>query len=381
MNNNSLSYWEYKSWFYNIDYLVIGSGIVGLHCALQLKKQHPNSNITVIERGSLPQGASTKNAGFACFGSISEIAEDLKTLTALQVSQLINIRWQGLQLLLKNLGKKNIDFQKNGGFELFLKDNTLLLEQSLENLQEVNEITKEAIKTTKPVFIVKKTATNFKKVENKTIFNSFEAQIDTGKMMMQLLYSCYKKGIRIINNIKIEKIEDLQDKVAVNTSLNTTFYVKKVFVATNGFAKLLLPNLPVHPARAQVLITSPIKNLKVKGTFHINKGYDYFRNIDQRILIGGGRNLDFMAEQTTKMETSINIQNYLEQLLKEVILPQENFTITHRWSGIMGVGESKIPIVKATSKNVFCGVRLGGMGIAIGSIIGTQLAQLNLEND
>jgi glycine/D-amino acid oxidase-like deaminating enzyme len=66
----------------------------------------------------------------------------------------------------------------------------------------------------------------------------------------------------------------------------------------------------------------------------------------------------------------------LEQVLKEVILPSTDFTIAHRWSGIMGIGSSKNPIVKQLSENVYCGVKLGGMGVAIGSLIGQELADL-----
>jgi len=29
-----LSYWEIKNWFTNVDYTIVGSGIVGLHVAL-----------------------------------------------------------------------------------------------------------------------------------------------------------------------------------------------------------------------------------------------------------------------------------------------------------------------------------------------------------
>ncbi|MDP4601126.1 MAG: FAD-dependent oxidoreductase, partial [Polaribacter sp.] len=68
----NLSYWELKEWFSNIDFTIVGSGIIGLNCALQLKKKHPNARILILEKGILPQGASTKNAGFACFGSLSE---------------------------------------------------------------------------------------------------------------------------------------------------------------------------------------------------------------------------------------------------------------------------------------------------------------------
>ena len=42
--------------------------------------------------------------------------------------------------------------------------------------------------------------------------------------------------------------------------------------------------------------------------------------------------------------------------------------------GLMGA--TKNPIVEALSENVYCGVRLGGMGVAIGSLIGNELADL-----
>jgi gamma-glutamylputrescine oxidase len=45
----------------------------------------------------------------------------------------------------------------------------------------------------------------------------------------------------------------------------------------------------------------------------------------------------------------------------------------------MGIGPEKKTIVKAVSKNVFCGVRMGGMGIAIGSLIGEEVATLVSE--
>ncbi|MEG2101061.1 MAG: FAD-dependent oxidoreductase, partial [Flavobacterium sp.] len=108
----------------------------------------------------------------------------------------------------------------------------------------------------------------------------------------------------------------------------------------------------------------------------LDRGYYYFRNIDDRILLGGGRNLDFEGETTTEFGQTKIIQNKLEELLKNVILPNQDFKIAHRWSGIMGVGNSKSSVVAQLSENVFCGVRLGGMGVAIGSLIGTELADL-----
>ena len=121
-----LSYWEKKEWFNNIDPLIIGSGIVGLCSAIEILKKNPNQNLLILEKGFLPQGASTKNAGFACFGSPTEILDDLKNLNEKEVISLIKSRWDGLKLLRKNIGDKNIGYKCHGGYELFFDDQKII---------------------------------------------------------------------------------------------------------------------------------------------------------------------------------------------------------------------------------------------------------------
>ena len=121
-----LSYWETKTWFSNIDFCIIGSGITGLNCALNLKERFPKAKIIILERGLLPNGASTKNAGFSCFGSASEILDDLNSHTETEVLQLIQKRLKGLNLLRKNLGDQNIGYKEYGGYELFTKEDQSL---------------------------------------------------------------------------------------------------------------------------------------------------------------------------------------------------------------------------------------------------------------
>lgn len=367
-----LSYWELKNWFTNVDYTIVGSGIVGLHAALRLREKFPESKILVLEKGMLPQGASTKNAGFACFGSLSEIIDDLKSHSEEEVIQLIQKRWQGLQLLRKRLGDTTIDFKPYGGYELFLKDDESGFQECLSKMPFVNEILKPLFKA--DVFTKEIDRFEFQNVNEYLIFNPFEAQIDTGNMMQALLKMAVSQDILILNQQTVTSYNENSNGVEVALG-DFTFQTKKLLFATNGFANSLT-NGAVKPARAQVLITEPIKNLDIKGTFHLDKGYYYFRNIGDRILFGGGRNLDFEGETTTEFGQTEIIQNRLEQLLKEVILPNTDFKIEHRWSGIMGMGSSKNPIVEQISEHVYCGVRLGGMGVAIGSLIGTELADL-----
>lgn len=367
-----LSYWELKNWFTKIDYTIVGSGIVGLHTALRLREKFPESKILILEKGMLPQGASTKNAGFACFGSVSEIIDDLKHHTEKEVVDLIQKRWIGLQLLRKRLGDSALDLKTYGGYELFLKDDEDFYANSIAKLPLVNEMLKPLFKA--EVFAKEVDSFGFKGIHEHLIFNPFEAQIDTGNMMQALLKLAISKDILILNQQTVTSYQDNQNGVEIALS-DFVFTTKKLLFATNGFASQLTDGA-VKPARAQVLITEPIKNLKIKGTFHLDKGYYYFRNIGDRILLGGGRNLDFDSETTTEFGQTEIVQNKLEQLLKEVILPHHDFEIAHRWSGIMGIGNSKNPIVSQLSKNVYCGVRLGGMGVAIGSLIGQELADL-----
>ena len=193
-------------------------------------------------------------------------------------------------------------------------------------------------------------------------------------MMASLLKLAHKKGVLVLNNLKVESFQENPEKVLIKTN-RLEFETARVLVATNGFASQLLDE-EVRPARAQVVITTPIDNLHIKGTFHFDEGYYYFRNIDDRILFGGGRNLDFKAEETTAFGQSKHIQKELERLLRKIILPNTAFEIDLRWSGIMGVGNQKTPIVKPISDKIYCGIRLGGMGVALGTAIGRELAEL-----
>lgn len=368
----NLSYWEYNTWVNKVDFTIVGSGIVGLNCALTLREKYPNAKILILEKGQLPQGASTKNAGFACFGSLSEILDDLETHSEEDVFNLVKKRHDGLKLLVSTLGEKNIDYQRLGGYELFLNSQQELFEECTSKIDDINTFLKPIFKSS--TFKISDNKFKFQKIITNYIFSPFEGSIDTGKMMQSLLKLAIKKNILILNSVEVKSILEHSESIRVETS-NFEFKTHKLLIATNGFASQFL-NEDVKPARAQVLITEPIENLHIKGTFHLDKGYYYFRNVNNRILFGGGRNLDFKTEETSEFGLTNLVQDKLENILKEVILPESEVKIDQRWSGIMGVGNLKKAIVKQVSNHVFCGVRMGGMGVAIGSLVGKELANL-----
>ncbi|MDX2362670.1 MAG: FAD-dependent oxidoreductase [Crocinitomicaceae bacterium] len=376
LNVENISYWERKSFFDNIDYLIIGAGIVGYSTALHLRKSNPNARILLIERGLLPSGASSKNAGFACFGSATELYDDLQHIDEDLVWNTVESRWKGLQYLKSIVGDEGLDLQINGSWDLITDKESELFEKTVEMLPYFNEKIK-AITGEAEVYSVDENVSEtfgFEKV-NTSIYNRLEGQIDTSKMNSAFYKVIVANNIQVLFGIEAQSMNTVENRTIVQTSIGK-INAGKVAICTNGFAKQFIQDEDIRPARAQVLVTQPIPDLKVEGTFHYNQGYYYFRNIDNRILFGGGRNLDFEGETTTSLSTSRLVMDKLEELLRTVILPNQIVKIDQTWAGIMGVGDTKKPIIKECSKNVYCGVRLGGMGVAIGTLVGKELSEL-----
>ena len=96
------------------------------------------------------------------------------------------------------------------------------------------------------------------------------------------------------------------------------------------------------------------------------------------MLLGGARNKDFKNEKTYSLETSSTIQKELEQFMMQRILPKgsKKPKIALRWSGTMGIGKIKKPIIQEVQSNVYCAVRMSGMGVAIAPIVAQKAIKL-----
>lgn len=378
----NLSYWEKSSFLADADYVIVGAGIVGLFAAITLKKAQPLARVVLLERSFLPSGASTKNAGFACFGSISELIEQEQTCSKSEFLSVIQQRWQGLNLLISTLGAEQIAFEPCGGYELFTPEESELYQACRAKINYYNDLLQEHIGASTPIFTTADERIKefgFKGIEH-LIFNAYEGKIDAGKMMQTLIANARILGVEIFFGAEVLAYQTQNKQVKISGA-HFEINAKKILIATNAFAKQLLPNLSIVPGRGQVLITKPIQNIKFNSTFHYQKGYFYFRNIDNRILIGGGRNLFFEQEESTEMHNTENILSSLKALLSDKICPDQPIEIDYAWSGIMAFGEQLQPIIEKIAEGVFVAVRCNGMGIAMGSKTGESLAKLALAAD
>jgi hypothetical protein len=62
-----------------------------------------------------------------------------------------------------------------------------------------------------------------------------------------------------------------------------------------------------------------------------------------------------------------------------MIIPGKKYSIEQRWTGIMAFGKNKLPLLEKVSDRIIAGVRLNGMGVAIGSKIADDLSNLLLS--
>ncbi len=370
------SFWDKTTNFKPADITIIGGGIVGLTCSIFLKKHNKNLNITILEKELIGTCATTKNAGFLCLGSPTELLDDISNYGENLASANLSARWNGVQMLFKLLGKKVIDFKLNGGYDLIneevvdnnIQENIILLNGILERITKIPNFYSRVDLDTKNW--------GFKGFAS-AYSMEFEGQVNPANLLKALRLKAINLGVNIINGIEYVSHTTLNNEVVLNIGDKFPNIVsRKIVFSTNGFAGNIFKNNEIIPGRGQVLITKPISNIPFKGNFHFDSGYYYFRNVGNRILFGGGRNSDFENEKTTLLANNESIIQILKEKLENQILGHPNFEIDFTWAGIMGFTATKQPIVKQLSDYEYIAAGLNGMGMAMGTFIGHKASKM-----
>ncbi|GAA3937339.1 FAD-binding oxidoreductase [Hymenobacter algoricola] len=376
MTKQVFSYWEHRQFLQGFDVAVVGAGIVGLTAAVFTKRRWPRARVCVLERDMLPNGASTKNAGFACFGSISELLEQEKKGGTAALLEVVQARWEGLALLRSLLGDAALRYEPVGGFELFRAEEEELARTCQEHLGYFNDLLAPVIGRPDSFRDATAAVSRLGLGQVTTMLeNQAEGALDTGCLMHALLRLAWQEDVVVLHGCPVTAMEETGAVIRLQTP-GATLEAGQVLLATNAFSRQFFPDLDVQPGRGQVLVTEPIAGLHLPGTFHYDKGYYYFRQVDGRILLGGGRHLDFAAEATTAPGLTDLVQNQLEQLLTEVILPGQRPRIDYRWSGVMAFGAELAPIVQPLAPGIFGALRCNGMGVALGAGVGKRAAEM-----
>lgn len=374
------SHWEKTTFLRKADVLIVGAGLTGLQAALALKRRAPALNVLVVERSPVPRGASTRNAGFACFGGPTELLADLDAYGPESMVNTVRQRYAGIQALEENYAGRGIDWHKCGGFEIVEE---VAHTQVQGRLQELNDLLAEVTgraETWSPV-----SPSNFIGGETSTIsgifYNPMEAQLHPGKLVSLLLEDGHAAGVRFLFGATVVSVEEGRVEVEDFGPLKT----KSVLLTVNAFAREFLPeDFPesIRPVRNQILLSRKIPNLKIEGCFHFHEGYVYFRNVgDDRLLIGGARHLAGATSEAAAFGANEAIATTLVTSLQSWF-PEYDLTradFPDAWSGIIAQGDGKEPVLRFARPNVLVAGRLAGMGVALSAALARQAADLLLE--
>jgi gamma-glutamylputrescine oxidase len=137
-------------------------------------------------------------------------------------------------------------------------------------------------------------------------------------------------GAEIVEAMRVDSVENLP--------------AEHVVVAADGLTTELLPELPVYAVRGQVLVTEPLPWQLFPFPHYARVGYDYWHQLpDRRLVIGGSRDADLETEQTAEEATTDVVQRKIEELVVRLVgtLP----AVTHRWAGIWGATQDRLPLV------------------------------------
>ena len=364
------SWWDDSVLMQPFDFAVLGSGLIGKQIAIKLKKNHPKARVAMIDRMPISYGASTRNAGFACFGSITEIVDDLSQTPEQQVFETLHKRFIGIQQLVREFGQAAIGYEATGSYELFQSASAFDFAQ--DHIDVINQKVAEYT-AAKQVFKIQSTTNLNTGFYAKGIYNPYEGAINSGLLNQVISEQSLALGVLPMFGFNVESIQPISNGYELIADSGLILKSKQLIIANNAFAKSFLPDQDIQPARGQIILTKPLKQLSLNGIFHVDQGYYYFRHVGDRLLLGGGRQHFKSEENTFDFEGSESVKNHLIDWMQEWILPKQSFEIETHWSGIMAMGQHKLPIVERVNEHLTCCVRMSGMGVALGPVLSDQV--------
>ncbi|MFL5772484.1 MAG: NAD(P)/FAD-dependent oxidoreductase, partial [Flavisolibacter sp.] len=236
------SIWEKETWFEVQDVIIAGSGFTGLWSALYLKKSNPDLKVTVIDSGWIPAGASTRNAGIACFGSLSEVVFDASVMGTDKMLWLVEMRYKGLERIRKYFKKSEIDFDFCGGYELYDYSDKVTTEQLRHNIEYINSLFKSitGVKNTYRLSDKKIKSFGFGNTKH-LVKNILEGCLHPGKLLHALLSEVQGMGVKVLSSTEIRSYEVIQELVHIDTDHAFTFKAKQFLICTNAFTKNIVP--------------------------------------------------------------------------------------------------------------------------------------------
>lgn len=341
-----------------VDVLIVGAGFMGRWLAYFLSKRNQPARVLVIDRDRFSYGASSRNAGFLTCGQVSEMLADVEHAGPDRVIETFLQRREGISIARYELPEINVEPCGSTDYDE-VTDGKLAL------MAKLNAAAGEEIYSVR--------AARIGHDVRPCVFNNADGAVHPVKLLRVLQGRASGVGYEFgVNAVKVGNGVAELETIGGRHELA----YERAFICTNGFASELDPESLVQPGRGQVIVTSKVHTRTDRTLGYLNAGYDYFRFVDDRLLIGGGRD-KFRTEQTAReLESTEEVCAYLKRVAGEVI-GHTDWQVEHQWAGIMGFVSGEhlggSPRRRLDDKTeVLAG--FGGMGVALTPLHAKQIA-------
>jgi hypothetical protein len=383
-----------------VDVLIVGAGFMGRWLARFLAGAHTGSSaggsaapptVLVVERDRFAYGASSRNAGFLTCGHVSEMLADIETVGDDAVVESFLRRRRGMAVVRREVpdlpvdacGSVDFDPLTEAGMELARKLNAAGGEEvfSLRHVQGLPGAGPDGDGGTGSGSQAS-TGGAPARGRRRALFNAADGGVDPVRLLRLLRV---RSRARFAFGVDAREVSRGVARLRTPMGDGEVHY-GHAFVCTNGFTASLHPDSPIRPGRGQVIVTTPVPSSRPDPDEctlgYLNRGYDYFRWLDDRLLVGGGRHR-FGADEdgTTALTATPALRSYLEGVARR-ILGHDDFGVEAHWAGIMGFphghhvgGAPRHPIDDVTEAVA----GFGGMGVALTPAVAEEIAASFLE--
>jgi gamma-glutamylputrescine oxidase len=331
-----------------VDVAIVGGGVTGCACALALAEA--GRRVRVYEAREIAGGASGRNGGFALRGGAPAYDAARRDLGPDRARGL----WSLTERYLDRLeGLAGDAFWRTGSLRLAADpEERPELEAEYEALREDGFAVEWRDELTEPL----------RGRFDGAIFHPPDGSLQPARWVRRLAARAVEAGAELFEHQHVESLDELE--------------ADHVVLATDGYTHGLLPELDtiVMPTRGQVVVTEPLERRLFPCPHYARYGYDYWQQTpDGRVVAGGFRDKALDHEHIAEEEVTPLIQGHLERFVTELL--GEPPRITHRWAGIFGTTEDRLPLVGRIPGHegiwVSCGYSGHGnvLGLACGELV------------
>lgn len=363
------------------DWLVVGAGYTELAAARRLAENRPDEHIVVLEAGVCGENALGRNSGFASDVPHMDSLDPVKVAADLAY---IRLSRAGLDSLKEQVNKFGFDcdWQSDGKYETAItdqgcKDNLVPYAKALEASDENHRwLDAEELRTVLGT-------DHFK-----------HALYTPGCVLMNPaaltrgLADTLPDNVRLYENSPITSIEYVNGVHA--TTKGGAVRASRMILAANGFsdqfgfAKRNFIHFAAHASLSRPLSDTEMLEYGVEqpwGLTPINslRAATMRFTPDRRILIRQQVDMCTSRSVTQKRQEAVSQQH--KRLFDSRFPMLPDVTMEHTWTGFICLSRNDTPAWGKRESAVWLAACHNGMGVAIGTVSGTLIADLATDRD